>query len=1153
MSLKAMSALKSILFLVTAWLLYMPSMVSAAQEPVTTQSIAQITAGDLEQLDQELNLADQINEDDKKNLSLQIDKANNWLVESQKYRQNLKLLQQQVEKAKPRITELKNLQKKLDEQIKSGEQPQTATLNNQQLNDALNEADLSLQQASNNYLNWDQELGQYLPLATDGISQKSEIEKNLAQIQENLKSTPSGTTADIKSQVQTVALKSRQQMLEANLKLLNYKLDHLGTLTELAQTERDYWSAKKKWLSQTVDALQSQLQSVKVSKAEQALKKAIQDQVDPNSPLFPLQAKIIHIQHDKTELIRQEKMVNQKIAVTTEAINSLKAHFARDKQIVELEGSREIVAQVLHKRLETISSIDVSSKLALKIKDQLNKAVLGQLLLSDQIREAENKIHSNLSKLLEESDDKKRSPEENTQLEEQANLLYEHYIQAAKELQNLYPDFISKMSELNSVYTQQKDEVQAYTRFLNDHLLWLPNIGMSSLLSWQAFTESANWFLSFENYQALIKDIADVFAKEKQWFAVWLLIIGVLILARKHFIRGLSRTSAQVISVRTDSFLYTLQALVYTFGLSLLIPLSLLGSGLLLDLADSPAPYTQGIAKGLIDAGILVFALRSLQQICRPDGIAERHFRWHKSVRDALNKELNWATPVGALLALIIDINTYADTATDQQMVGRLAFIVLMVAFAILIYRLWSSRSQIMTSFAKRTKIRKWQQLHFIWFPLLLAIPVFLIWVSLSGYYYSSLVIAERINWTLAWILIVYILRELLLRSLYLSERKMRYAERLQKYQVQHVEQSGEEAEAPPVEQPVNEDVDFDYDKLSNQARQALNLGYLVAFLFGIWLLWSDVLLALNLINDSTLSLTKSQVVDGVVQQVPLTLGDLTLGIALGAVTLLLSKDLPGLLEFTLLKHLPISSAARYATTSLIQYVIAIIGVVMIFRALGIEWSNIQWLVAALSVGLGFGLQEIVANFISGIILLFEQPMRVGDIVTVDGVSGKVSKIRIRATTIINWDRQELVIPNKQIITGQFINWSLSDQIIRVKIDVGIAYGSDVPEALKLIKQAAAEHPSVLEEPEPSVIFDSFGDNALQLSLRVFVDDLDNFLKIRSELHSMINDKLNQAGIVIAFPQRDVHLDTSKPLEIRLSKTREDLKGPEKEIPATES
>ena len=214
----------------------------------------------------------------------------------------------------------------------------------------------------------------------------------------------------------------------------------------------------------------------------------------------------------------------------------------------------------------------------------------------------------------------------------------------------------------------------------------------------------------------------------------------------------------------------------------------------------------------------------------------------------------------------------------------------------------------------------------------------------------------------------------------------------------------------------------------------------------------------------------------------------------------------------------------------------ALLGIVLIFSTLGLQWSSIQWLVAALGVGLGFGLQEIVANFVSGLILLFEQPIRVGDVVTVEGITGTVSRIRIRATTIVNWDRQELVIPNKAFITGQLINWTLSDTVNRVVITIGIAYGSDVERAMALLEEAAREHPMVLDEPPPRVTFEEFGDNALTLRLRAYLDDLDYRLTLITDLHRSINRKFEAAGIEIAFPQRDLHLDTRQPLEIVLRK-----------------
>ena len=132
-------------------------------------------------------------------------------------------------------------------------------------------------------------------------------------------------------------------------------------------------------------------------------------------------------------------------------------------------------------------------------------------------------------------------------------------------------------------------------------------------------------------------------------------------------------------------------------------------------------------------------------------------------------------------------------------------------------------------------------------------------------------------------------------------------------------------------------------------------------------------------------------------------------------------------------------------STRLLRYAITAIGIIVTFGAMGLRWSGIQWLVAALSVGLGFGLQEIVANFVCGLIILFERPFRVGDVVTIGDQTGTVTRIQIRATTVTDWDRRELIVPNKEFITGKLINWSLSDPITRVVVPVGVAYGSGHP------------------------------------------------------------------------------------------------------------
>jgi potassium efflux system protein len=191
-------------------------------------------------------------------------------------------------------------------------------------------------------------------------------------------------------------------------------------------------------------------------------------------------------------------------------------------------------------------------------------------------------------------------------------------------------------------------------------------------------------------------------------------------------------------------------------------------------------------------------------------------------------------------------------------------------------------------------------------------------------------------------------------------------------------------------------------------------------------------------------------------------------------------------------------------------------------------------LIAALGVGLGFGLQEIVANFISGLIILFERPYRVGDVVTVGDIMGVISRIQIRATTITDWDRRELIVPNKDFITGRLINWTLSDAITRIRVPVGIAYGSDTGLAEKLLLKVASENPKVRKDPPPLALFQGFGDNSLNFDLRVFVSELGDRLPVLHELHMAIDREFRKAGIAIAFPQRDVHLDAAEPLHVRV-------------------
>lgn len=310
---------------------------------------------------------------------------------------------------------------------------------------------------------------------------------------------------------------------------------------------------------------------------------------------------------------------------------------------------------------------------------------------------------------------------------------------------------------------------------------------------------------------------------------------------------------------------------------------------------------------------------------------------------------------------------------------------------------------------------------------------------------------------------------------------------------------------------------------LTDTSRKLLNTIIVFTGIVGLWLIWSEVFPALHYFDAVTLwHYTVS--VGGEEQVQPVTLANIGSALIYLAVAVVLAKQLPAVLEMILLEHTRMSAGSRYTFTTLTNYAIVLVGIFLAIDTIGAQWSQLQWLVAALSIGIGFGLQEIVANFISGLIILFERPVRVGDLITVGDASGKVMRIRIRATTICDFEQKELLIPNKELITGRLLNWTLSNEMTRLLIQVGIAYGSDVDKAMEILLELAREDERVLEEPPPSVVFDQFADSSLNLGFRVYVGTLADRLPVTTDMHRKIHRRFAEEGIVIAFPQRDVHI-----------------------------
>ena len=375
-------------------------------------------------------------------------------------------------------------------------------------------------------------------------------------------------------------------------------------------------------------------------------------------------------------------------------------------------------------------------------------------------------------------------------------------------------------------------------------------------------------------------------------------------------------------------------------------------------------------------------------------------------------------------------------------------------------------------------------------------------------------------------------LRLTVLRGLSVAARRIAWRRALARRQ--HLVKEGAEG-AEPQEEPT-----IALEQVNQQTLRITMLVMIALFAVMFWAIWSDLITVFAYLDSITLwHYNGTEAGASVVRSV--TMGSLLFAIVASMVAWALIRNLPGLLEVLVLSRLNMRQGTSYAITTILNYAIIAIGAMTVFGSLGVSWDKLQWLAAALSVGLGFGLQEIFGNFVSGLIILFERPVRIGDTVTIGTFSGTVSKIRIRATTITDFDRKEVIIPNKAFVTERLINWSLSDTVTRVVIRLGVAYGSDLDKVKEVLLKVAHDHPKVMQEPAPAVFFTTFGPSTLDHELRLYVRELRDRSYTVDELNRAIDRLCRENDINIAFNQLEVHLRNEKGDEV--TEVKRDGKG----------
>lgn len=670
------------------------------------------------------------------------------------------------------------------------------------------------------------------------------------------------------------------------------------------------------------------------------------------------------------------------------------------------------------------------------------------------------------------------------------------------------------------VYQSLIEHVTKYRKFIDEHILWIRSTDPFGLTDWKAVGDQTQRFFDLPRWREVPVRIAKDF-KEHTW-GYTAAILSLLLLAvytkkmRQHILKAGTLASKST----TTSFMPTFQSIVLCLLLaSPLAIVHLLLGWRLIAIADQEQ-FVAALGWGLLVSARYFFPLEVLRQIARAGGLAENHFQWSKHSTGILRGQLRWlidlAIPCVGLYAIVVN-----DTELRaEESLGRVIFGALLFMCSIFLINALHPRHGVLREYLKANSGGWIDRLRFVWYTGLCAAPIVLMGMSLMGYHYTATRLAMHLHtsfMTLIGLLLLYciICRWLLLRKRTLIVQQARQ-------RLEEARRRDTDASIPIATATASIPADLtDLSQINAQTMRLVSSTLVFAAIAAIAFIWSSVLPAVGALDSVQLWTVTGANPN---EKLPVTLANLLLAIPAAIMTIVAAKNLPGLLEIALLQHLPLENAVRYAITSISRYTILMLGIAMTFNSLGVRWASIQWLVAALGVGLGFGLQEIFANFISGLILLFEQPIRVGDVITVGDTTGTVSKIRMRATTVMNFDQQELVIPNKDLVTGRLLNWTLSDSTNRMIIDIGVAYGTDTTRACQLLREICLSHPNVLKDPEPTAFFEIIGDSTLQLKVRLFLASLDLRLPTRHDLLTSIHQKFAQEQIEMSYPTRELHI-----------------------------
>ncbi|MGB4073744.1 mechanosensitive channel MscK [Pseudomonas sp.] len=806
-----------------------------------------------------------------------------------------------------------------------------------------------------------------------------------------------------------------------------------------------------------------------------------------------------------TERLNQLTQQNLQTKQQLDSLNQ--SDQALEEQISVLQGSL-LLSRILYQQKQALPTLSIDRGLA----DQIADLRLYQFELNQQ-RESISSPTAYVDQLLGEQGSEVSVSEPSLR----ADLLA--IISTRSELiDRLNRELNALLNESITLQLSQKQlqsTSAALRKTLDEQMFWIPSNKPLDLEWFMSVPRLLERQIAVLPWGSSLHQLWAGLTKQPLLFLPLLLLIGGLLWRRGYLYRKLGELHQDIGHYKRDSQLHTPMAILLNLLLALPGTLFLALCGYALQMDARGQNVNMGAALYQMAHAWLIFY--TLYRILSDGGVAELHFRWNRPQVAFLHRQIRRLGLVVMALVAVVTVAKHQPASLGDDVIGLGVVLSCYALMAGLLYKL-------LLSGQVREHASPLRMLIGLALSLL---PLALIVAMALGYYYTALMLTDRLINTLYLLMLWLVIEASFIRGLSVAARRLAYQRALSKRQAQSKE-GGEGGEAV-IEEPT-----LDIEQVNQQSLRLIRLALLGTFLLGLYWVWADLISVFAYLDNITLYEYSSGSGEALTMT-PISLSDVLGALIIVGITVALGRNLPGLLEVLVLSRLKLAQGSAYATTTLLSYAIVGIGFVITLSTLGVSWDKLQWLVAALSVGLGFGLQEIFANFISGLIILFERPVRIGDVVTIGNLSGTVSKIRIRATTITDFDRKEIIVPNKTFVTDQLINWSLNDTVTRVIVKIGVAYETDLPLARKLMMQACLENPRVLRDPEPLLFFLTISASTFDYELRFHVRELGDRNAATDEILTRIALSFRENNVEMAFNQVEVMIKNLHGQELNLT------------------